>query len=139
MWTVRSLEEIAAALYALLPSAEKIPFHPAGIGDGSKPDDWRPAPATCYDNVDIWCRFSPQYKVVRGWAVFNIPQSILAQHHFQFVGHSAVEAPEGGLMDITPAQLLGQRPTFIRHDGSFEEFEALRFKHVPLRTIYFPK
>lgn len=135
---MRSLEEIAQSLFKHLDSAEPALFQRVGIGDGSEPNDWVPAPSLCYDNVDIWVKRSPECKAVRGWAVFDLrvaaPICSLPPH-VKFVGHSVVEMPDGSLMDITPSD-VSKRPLFLRHDGTLEEFEALRMTYIPLEACH---
>lgn len=134
---MRTLNKIARSLYGRLASAEPIPFREVRIGDGTKQDDWSPAPNGCYDNIDIWVRRCPEYKVLRGWAIFDLRRNPLCEPHIQFVGHSVVEMPDGTLMDITPSD-VSRRPMFLRHDSSLEEFEELRMKYIPLRAHLFP-
>jgi hypothetical protein len=133
---VRTLDEIARSLYIRLAQAEAVPFRQVGIGDGSQPDDWQPAPNICYDNVDIWVRRSPECKALRGWAIFDLRRNPFCEPQVQFAGHSVIEMPDCTLIDITPSG-VSRQPQFLRHDGSFEEFEELRMKHIPLRAHYF--
>jgi hypothetical protein len=132
---MRTLEEIARSLDARLSTAEPAPFRKVSIGDGTAHDDWKPSPQICYDNVDIWVRRSPEYKAIRGWAIFDLTDNPFCPLHIQFVGHSVVEMPDGSLIDITPSG-VSKQPLFLRHDGTFEEFEELRLRHIPLRTAF---
>ena len=133
---MRPLEEIARSLYDRRHHAVPVSFRQVRIGDGDKPDDWVPAPNICYDNVDIWVRRCPEYKAVRGWAVFDFTDNPFFRPCFHFAGHSVVQTPDGALMDITPLG-IERVPPFIPHPGDFEEFEALRLAHIPLTANHF--
>lgn len=135
---MRPLEEIAKSLFQRLDRAEKAPFRSVRIGEQDDLERWLPSPHLCYDNVDIWVRRSPEYKAIRGWAVFDLRVAapiFSIPPHIKFVGHSVVEMPDGTLIDITPSD-VSRRPLFLRHDDAYEEFEALRMKYIPLEIVY---
>src|ERR1051326_1058537 len=59
------LPSLARRLYDARLRAKLI--QPAGAGIG----DWSPRQGECYANCDIWVIRSPEYRVVRGWVVFD--------------------------------------------------------------------
>lgn len=83
------LTPFAARLYDLRHTGEIVPFREVGIGDGSAPDDWKPAPHYCHANVDTWVWRCPEYKAVRGWMVFDNPYDPLFQFSFPPIRSSA--------------------------------------------------
>jgi hypothetical protein len=122
------LTELASRLYQLRDTGQIIPFFRVGIGDPSDPNSWKPAPKHCHANVDTWVWRSPEYSAVRGWVIFDQSRNpLIPRPRFHFAAHSVIAAPNGVLMDITPADLSQPYP-FIRHPGTTEEFDQLRHK-----------
>ncbi len=125
------LTQLAKLLYDLRDTGCIIPFVPVGIGDGSAPGDWKPAPKFCHANVETWVMRSPEYAIVRGWVAFdqsNIPPGFPLRPFFRFAAHSVISKPDGSLFDITPADISQPYP-FIRHPGTIEEFDQLRNRY----------
>jgi hypothetical protein len=117
--------QLAKQLYELRDTARIVPFVSVGIGDGSAPDDWKPVPRFCHANVDTWVWRCPEYQAVRGWVIFDFRNGPpVTRSHFQFVSHSVIAAPDGRLLDITPAQISQPYP-FIRHPGTNDDFDRL--------------
>jgi hypothetical protein len=86
-------------------------------------EDWRPEPANCHENVDIWVKNRPEHRAVRVWLVGEQGPGL-----YWLVAHSVVCDPGGNLLDITtplpdPARL---GLPFLRHLGTDEQFSALR-------------
>jgi hypothetical protein len=121
------LNALAKQLYDLRMTGRVIPFVPVGIGDGSAPDDWKPAPWCSHANVDIWAMRSPQCAIVRGWVVFDL--SFERRPRFHFAAYSVIGMPSGKLFDITPSAPLSQLDPFICHPGTTEEFDQLRHQY----------
>ena len=85
------------------------------------PPDWQPAANMCYQNAtDFYCR-DPRYQPVRGWLYFDLAD---AEDYVFFIGHSAIEIPEGELWDITPLNAIQQYP-FISSGLAEENFAEL--------------
>ena len=78
--------------------------------------DWQPLPNQCHHNVTEWCAHDDRYKPVRGWLYFEI-----SLNYVKFVSHSAVQAPDGHLYDITPTPVPRSYP-FIPAEESEEEY-----------------
>jgi len=106
-------------------------IQPANAGIG----DWSPRQGECYANCDIWVIRSPEYRVIRGWVVFDLSNNPLTRPHFRFVGHSIIVAPDGKPWDITPNETSQAYP-FLEHPGPFGEFEALRQAIEPLDVYH---
>ena len=124
------LTQLAKQLYDLRNTGRIIPFAHVRIGDGSAPDDWKPAPKFCHANVDTWVTRSPEYAIVRGWVVFDQSNNPFAsaRPRFHFAAHSVIGTPDGKLLDITPSDISPPYP-FIRHPGTTEEFDQLRCRY----------
>jgi len=123
------LTQLAKQLYDLRDAGRIIPFVRVGIGDGSAPGDWKPAPKFCHANVETWVMRSPEYAIVRGWVVFDQSnQSIVPRPRFHFAAHSVIGTPDGKLLDITPSGISQPYP-FIRHPGTTVEFDQLRNRY----------
>jgi hypothetical protein len=118
-----ALTNLAKRLYGFRQTGRIIPFVRVGIGDGSAPDDWKPAAKFCHANVETWVMRSPKYTLVRGWVVFD--QSFLSRPRFRFAAHSVIGTPEGKLLDITPSDISQPYP-FIRHPDTTEAFDQFR-------------
>jgi hypothetical protein len=131
------LNKLAKRLYELRETGRIIPFVHVGIGDGSAPDDWKPAPHFCHANVELWVMRSPEYTIVRGWVVFDQSSNpFVPDARFHFVAHSVIATPEGRLLDITPSGVTQPYP-FIRHPGTMEEFDELRRQHQIMSVDYY--
>ena len=113
------LTRLAARLYELRHSGQIIRLAEVGIGGGSAPDDWKPRPNFCHDNVDVWVGRIPEYQAVRGSAVFDFSTNPLVPNPFvRFTAHSIICAPDGTLWDITPQPHVSQSYPFIHHPGT---------------------
>jgi hypothetical protein len=120
------ITQLAKTLYDLRGTGRTIQFVSVGIGNGSAPDDWRPAPRCCHANVETWVMRSPQYAIVRGWVVFDqTDERLVPRPRFHFVAHSVIRTPDGKLLDITPSDISQSYP-FICHPGKNDEFDELR-------------
>jgi hypothetical protein len=74
----------------------------------------------CHDNVREFVEKYPECKHVFGFLVAQ--RKILDDT--LVIAHSAVETPEGLLVDITPSESEFSYP-FVRHVGTPEEFELI--------------
>jgi hypothetical protein len=120
------LKGLANLLYDLRDTARIIPLAEVEIGDGSALGDWKPFPRFSHDNVNVWIRRCPEYKAVRGWAVFDFSSNPTFRVKFvRFAAHSVIEAADGALWDITERYTSQPHP-FIRHPGTNEDFNYLR-------------
>src|SRR5260221_12129434 len=117
--------ELAARLYERRGEAGDVKRAECTIGD------WKPQPASCHANVDLWLRHNPQHRSVRGWWYCDYALVGTAE----FFAHSVIANENGELFDITPttpeealAKLIGYIPErrFIRHDGTEDSFKAIR-------------
>lgn len=84
-------------------------------------DDWRPEGNNCHRNVAAVVERDPRYSAIRGWICADYVEPLGVM---RFFAHSVVQAPEGGLIDVTPNPLPWQY-AFLRHDGTDEEFADL--------------
>jgi hypothetical protein len=80
---------------------------------------WVPTINRCHDNVAIWVAKNPQHKHVHGFICMDLRPNATC---IRLMAHSAVEAEDGTLCDITPHEASTDYP-FIRHLGTDEEFE----------------
>ncbi|TJV67884.1 MAG: hypothetical protein E5X76_31980 [Mesorhizobium sp.] len=120
------LKQLASRLYQLRDTGRIIRFVQVGIGDPSELGSWKPVPKHCHDNVDTWVSRSPEYSAVRGWVIFDQSRNpLVPRPRVRFAAHSVIAAPNGTLLDITPADLSQPYP-FICHPGTTEEFDQLR-------------
>lgn len=108
------IEKYAESLYSRV--GEAVILKRAVIEGGN----WQPEPNMCHHNVTIWCSHNAEFTPARGWLYFNLPGLIFVK----FVAHSAVEAPEGELFDITPSNASQDYP-FITSGLSEEEYAAI--------------
>jgi hypothetical protein len=100
-------------LYGRRDEGVLLRFEEVSVGD------WRPEPHECYANTDYVARANPGWAAVRGWLYFEIGPDLCPR----FWAHSAVEKPNGDLVEIT-AQASRPYP-FIRHLGVAEDFDRL--------------
>jgi hypothetical protein len=122
-----ALTELAKQLYDLRHTGQLVPFVSVGIGDGSQPDDWRPAQHDCFNNTRTWVTNTQGYSAVYGWVMFRHPL-------IHFAAHAVILRPDGRLMDITPSGASQSYP-FIRHPGSDEEFRQVASQFDPDQPV----
>jgi hypothetical protein len=79
-----------------------------------------PTPHRCHDNVREFVEKYPECKHVFG---FLVAQRKLLDDTL-VIAHSAVETPDGLLVDITPSESEFAYP-FVRHVGTPEEFDLI--------------
>jgi hypothetical protein len=77
----------------------------------------------CHDNVREFVEKFPECKHVFGFLVAQ--RKILDDT--LVIAHSAVETPDGSLVDITPSESEFAYP-FVRHVGTPEEFDLIAVK-----------
>lgn len=119
----------AADLYARRHEARRVGFGRAWI------DDWRPEPNDCHNNVDRYVAFDPSYKAVRGWLYFAF-EDVLP--YVTFTHHSVVEAPDGVLLDITPAPAgaSGDRYPFLPDPNGHDVWKSLIERHGQFQHLH---
>jgi|SRR5580658_247092 hypothetical protein len=81
---------------------------------------YEPTLHRCHDNVREFVEKFPECKHVFG---FLVAQRKLLDDTL-VIAHSAVETPEGSLVDITPSESEFAYP-FVRHVGTPEEFDLI--------------
>jgi len=108
------VNEYAKILYSRVDTA--VMLKRAAIEGG----DWEPQPNMCHHNVSTWCRHMSEYKAVRGWLYFDLP----GLNYVKFLAHSAVQTPDGELLDITPSDASRDYP-FIKSGLSEEKYAEL--------------
>jgi hypothetical protein len=85
------------------------------------PTRYEPTLHRCHDNVREFVAKYPKCKHVYG---FFIADRRPLSDGTLVIPHSAVEAPDGSLNDITPSELDVRYP-FVPHTGTREEFELI--------------
>lgn len=86
---------------------------------------YEPTLHRCHDNVREFVAMHPEHKHVFGFLVAQRP----AFDDSLVIAHSAVETPEGLLVDITPSESEFAYP-FVRHVGTREEFDLIANEHM---------
>ncbi len=83
--------------------------------------DWTPIENDCHGNATNFCEHQKDYKPARGWLYFDYGG---LTDRVQFLAHSAIQAPDGTLYDITPSSASQQYP-FIMAEESEEDYARL--------------
>lgn len=107
------------AVVARAPLAFPVERRAAVFLDGTAPGR-----NECHWNAERFAKENPGHSVVRGWLVdtFNGESGL-------FVAHSILADTGGGFFDITPMPARSE-PRFLHHDGSEEQFQALRVTYA---------
>ncbi|HSI42830.1 MAG TPA: hypothetical protein VK949_00675 [Methylotenera sp.] len=95
--------------------------------------DWQPQANMCHHNVTTCCELHPEFKIVRGWLYFDLPNYSYAK----FVAHSVVRAPDGELGDITPSNTFQDYPFLV--SGLTEEEYAYVVEELGNQFLHAPK
>jgi hypothetical protein len=74
----------------------------------------------CHENVREWVGLHPEFRQVYGFCVIGEPDSTV------ILAHSAIEAPDGTLWNITASNY--PRLLFVRHVGPEADFNLIAHK-----------
>lgn len=119
-----SAKWLAHAILARLPDAIALPYRQAGLrGTGPDNPDWLPEEQHCHANVEIWLRYSEDYRPLRGYMILEpqrrgLPGSVMP--------HSALIGPDGMALDITPRAYGQSFLPFVLHIGTTKQWELMK-------------
>ena len=81
--------------------------------------EWQPQPNMCHQNITDYCEYDRSFKPARGWLFFDIS----VDGYCKFVAHSALQFPNGKVIDITPSNAMAEYP-FIHGGLTNAEYAA---------------
>ncbi len=110
-----ALKTYATRLYERINEAAILTCADVGVGD------WTPIKNDCHGNATTFCEHQQDHTPARGWLYFDYGG---VTDRVQFLAHSAIQAPDGTLYDITPSSASQQYP-FIIAEESEEEYVRL--------------
>jgi hypothetical protein len=96
--TQSDLDEYTASLFERRGEAVCLKRLKVSVGD------WHPRARDCHGNVQSFCKHSPEFVPVRGWAYFDFNRQ---RDYVKFAVHSVVMCPDGSMADITPSDFSG--------------------------------